>query len=475
MKIAEIILANKKILIADNNLDRNIDRDEINLFKAFLIINETINKGTDLTLESTVKNIDKIAELMISLKFSTSDIGIFDDVNQELLKLAYTTSYKFEKLIEFLNGNEENNFLIADLCKYFKQESIEELKKQVDYLIVQILLFRQNESYKFKVEDTKTEAFLDSLISDKIIEVEDFLNLRNFPLYKIENGIYAIINAFFVLDKFTTSIFFHLKDCYNKKHKKKKDDRTFFHFFNTEFSEKYLMKNLLDNIFSKKYQIKHEVLDTDKNEPDYYVRHNKDIYIFEYKTVLIAKDVKVSVNANKILKALEGKFLTNPNDGTRIGIGQILTHIEAISEYNFIYDTQIEKKKNYNFFPILLLSNRMLEIPGINHILNNWFKNNLSINNKNFNIKNLTVIDIDTLIFFEQHLKQSDKYFKNYLEEHIDKMNMSIKGYGNNLSDFENSIIKKITKKLSPFSSRFNVQDFDQKLFTDRFSYLVKD
>ena len=473
IKISEIILANKDILITNNTLEKNTDRDEISLFKAFLTINETINKSDNLSLESSTETVDKISEIMIALKFSTSDIGVYENIDIELLKLVYVTSYKFESLIDFLNEKEENKYLINELCSFFKQNSIIDLKKQVDFLIVQILRFRQNKSYKFKVEDSETIAFLDSLIAEQIEEDSDFLYLRNYPLYKMDKETYTIINAFFVLDKFTKSIKFLLKDCFNKKHNLNAKDRTFFNFYNKDFSENYLMKNVLNNIFVKKYFIKHEILDNNESEPDYYIRHNKDIFLFEYKDVLIAKDVKTSGDINKITKTLEGKFLINPSNGKRIGIGQIITHIEAISANNFNYDKQIEKNKSYNIYPILLLSDRALEIPGINHMLNKWFIENLNIENKYLNIKKLTIIDLDTLIFFEQYLKSKDINFKNLLDEHISKMSMSIKGYGKSYEEFEGNVKKKITKKIAPFSSRFRNEMFNQKIFVERFSHLV--
>ncbi|WP_052252197.1 hypothetical protein [Kaistella solincola] len=475
IKISEIILANKDILITNNSINEDPDRDEINLFKAFLLINETINKSDSLFLESSTENIDKISEIMIALKFSTSDIGVYENIDIELLKLAYVTSYKFESLIHFLKEKDENKYLIDELCSFFKQNSIDELKKQVDYLVVQIQLFRQTKSFKFKVNEPETIAFLDSLISEQIEEDLDFLHLRNYPLYKMDSETYTIINAFFVLDKFTKSIKFLLKECFNKKNGLKPSDRTFFNFYNKDFSENYLMKNVLNNIFSKKYFIKHEVLDTNESEPDYYIRHNKDIYLFEYKDVLIAKEVKTSSDINKIAKTLKGKFLINPNNGKRIGIGQIITHIEAISDNNFIYDKNITNNKFYNIYPILLLSDRTLEIPGINYMLNKWFSENLKIENKYLNIRKLTVIDLDTLIFFELYLKNKDKNFKKLLDEHISKMSMSIKSYGKSKLEYEANLLKKITQKLAPFSSRFQTGMFNQKLFIERFMHLVKE
>ena len=106
-------------------------------------------------------------------------------------------------------------------------------------------------------------------------------------------------------------------------------------------------------------------------------------------------------------------------------------------------------------------------------MLNKWFIENLNIENKYLNIKKLTIIDLDTLIFFEQYLKSKDINFKNLLDEHISKMSMSIKGYGKSYEEFEGNVKKKITKKIAPFSSRFRNEMFNQKIFVERFSHLV--
>lgn len=473
--ISELILANKNELILENILTEDKDRDELNLFKAFLVVNESLNKSKNLTLDSTIVNIDKIAEMMVSLKFSSSDFGVYENADVELLQLSYVTSYKFAELLKFLESDDGYKYLREELCKYFKQSNVDNLKKQVDYLLVQILLFRKNNSYKFLVEDSDTIEFFNSLISDQIIADEDFINIRNFPLYKIGNDTFSIINPFFVLDKFTKSVKFLLKECFNNHHNLQSNDRTFFSFYNNLFSEKFLMKNVLENIFSKKQFSKQEILVSDDKEPDYYIRHNKDIYIFEYKDVLFPKNIKSSGDIEKITKMLKGKFLVNPTTDKRIGIGQIINNIEAISNNSFAYDNNIILGKFYNIYPILLLSDRTLEIPGMNHIFNNWFKSNLNDINKNLTVKNLIIMDIDTLIFYQEYLKSKDKNFKNILDMHNDSMKMSIKGYGKNLLEFENNVNKKITKKLTPFSNKFSNDMFEIKKFVDRFAYLVSE
>lgn len=96
---------------------------------------------------------------------------------------------------------------------------------------------------------------------------------------------------------------------------------------------------------------------------------------------------------------MKKKFLVNPTDKKPIGIGQLINHIKAISENNFIYDENINLDKKHTIYPILLLSDRLLEIPGINYILNKWLRNNLPEIHKNLIVNGLVIIDIDTLIF----------------------------------------------------------------------------
>lgn len=473
--LSEAILSNKEILIINNTNEENPDEEELNLFKAFLVINEDINRNDNLTLDITEDSIEKIAEISVALKLSTADIGVYEDVNIELLKLAYVTSYKFEQLINFLKSNEEYKYLIEDLCEYFNQDAVEKLSAHVDFLLIQILCFKNNNSFKLRVEDEDSNNFLQSLTSSEIIVETDFLNLRNHPLYQIDEFTYSIVDPFFVLDKFTKSVKFILKESFNKKNNLNEKDRTFFNFYNKEFSEEYLMKKLLDDIFFKKYYIKQNDSSGNDKQPDYYYRYNNDIFIFEYKDVLIAKEIKTSGDIGQITDVLKKKFLVNPTDKKPIGIGQLINHIKAISENNFIYDENINLDKKHTIYPILLLSDRLLEIPGINYILNKWLRNNLPEIHKNLIVNGLVIIDIDTLIFFAEYLKRKDKNFKKLLEDHIKKMKMIAKGYGNTEREVYQTFNNKISKKLAPFSSRFSNSMFDEKLFIERFSYLIKE
>lgn len=298
--------------------------------------------------------------------------------------------------------------------------------------------------------------FLDVLASKQIITPEkDFINLRNYPLYKKGESTYMIIDPFFIMDKFTTSIKFILKEVYNKHNKLSDKSRDFFNFYNTKFSEEYLMKGVLDKIFCQKYFIKMKNTNIVKGKPDYYCRIDKRIYLFEYKDNLISKEIKVSDDIDKILDLLRRNYLIDTK-GKPIGIGQLVNHIKSINDRVFEYD-DVNNSKVYTVYPILILSNRMLEIPGVNYILNKWFKESVStLQIRKLVIKDLVVIDIDTFIFYQNNFKENIRVFQEQLDFHIKAMSNNHKGYGNNYEECEYNMRKKIEKKLEPISVRIS-------------------
>lgn len=306
------------------------------------------------------------------------------------------------------------------------------------------------------------------MASKGIIEDDDFINLRNYPLYQINENTFSIIDFFFVVDKFYKSVKFILKNSFNKHYNLSSKDRGFFDFFNTNFSEKFLMKRVLDNIFTKPYFIKKKSLQNKDNEPDYYIRHGKKVFLFENKDVLIAKEIKSSGDIEKINGVLKSKFLKVNNKP--IGIGQLVSSIGHIVEKEFEFDDYVNQQKNITIYPVLLVNDRIFEIPGINYRLNQWYseavKEKLGEDyNSNF-IKPLTLIDIDTLIFWTPYLVKKDSHFKNIIDNHLNKMS-SRKNLNNNNG---NSKIanESLTRIISPISSRFNNYQFPTELLIDK-------
>lgn len=486
LHLAEIILENREFFLNENPNDEDIDRDEINLFKAILLINESLNDYDIIISNSDKKNIEKAIDMMIAIKFSSYDLGMYDDMGFEILKLSVATIYKFKSLISFLQSEKKYNFILEELCKSFGQNSVEELINRVKFLVLKTnVIVREKDFVQFKISnnDTEIKNFFDSLCAENVIVDNDFLYLRNKPIYQLKDGTYAIINLFFVLDKFTNSIRFFIGKINNIEAKhleivKRLKNNT---FYSEDFSEKYLMKNLLDEIFYKKYFIKKKEIDGSNNEPDYYIRYNKDIFLFEYKDAYIDKNTKVSRDVTQIESELKNKFFETPK-GKAKGIKQLLKHIELINKDEFKYDDNLDiDKHSHTIYPILLLSHRLLEVPGINYIMNEWFKEELKNMNlkKGIIVKDLIVIDIDTLIYYKEYYRKKDRYFKDTLDEHIKKSNANYKGYGISENAIYNTSINKLEKKILPYSYRMgrdvfadtqirqNADEFIKKLFTE--------
>lgn len=467
LMLSEMILANRDSLL-ENNENENIDEDEINLFKAYLLINLEANQKQNFG--DAQDNIDRMAEMLITMSFSSADTGLFEDNDLEFAKLLYATVVKFEFLLEFVS-EEKNAYLGIALAKEFGQDNLYDLKYQVKLLVATLLRMKHLNSYILTPERDDHINFLNTLTNAEIDVSDDFTNLKKFPLYKINDTQFSIVDYFYLLDKFFKSVRFILKDAFIEHHGLKEKDTSFFAFYNTEFSEEVVMKIVLDDIFHWKYLVKRQEAATKDNEPDYYFRHNNRIYLFENKDVLVRADIKSSSDIEKIKKLLDKKFV---HDGDRhVGIGQLINSIEQIVNKQFPYDDYANSKNNLSIYPILLVSDRIFEIPGMNYLLNNRYnelvqerlgdKYNPSL------VKPLTFIDIDTFIFIAPHLKAKNRNFRDLLDRHHKAMKTRVVINNPNIKEAKIQASKGMFKQLSPISFRMDEYEFPMNLLVDKF------
>lgn len=468
LRLAEIILANRETLL-EENINNDKDADELNIFKAFLIINEEVNSKQNFG--DAEENIDKMADMLITMSFSSADIGLFSNTDLEFGKLLYATIVKFEYLLDFLKSKNDYKYLEDALCENFEEENVDSFAAQVKLLLGTILKMKFDNTYKLVPEKPEHIRFLNTLASAEIEESEDFTNLKNYPVYKIDDSTFSIIDYFFAVDKFFKSVRFILKDAYNTHHNLPKKDGSFFSFYNMEFSEEFLMKRVLDDIFHQKYIVKRQEAATRDNEPDYYARHNNRIYLFENKDILVAAGIKSSSDIDEINKLLKKKFL---KDGSRaVGIGQLVKSIEQIVNNEFPYDDYANQKNNLTIYPILLVSDRIFEIMGMNYILNQWYldlvKEKLGENYNPSLIRDLTFIDMDTLVYWLPNLEKKDRNFRDIIDSH----HKAMKKVANiDTPDIQEGMMranKSFYNRLSPISNRFSEYKFPINLLVNKF------
>ena len=453
LKLAEIILSNKAIL---NNKLASIDDDELNLFKAFLVINSQLN-GIQKLDNLDADNFEKLVDISLVFKFPESDLALFENDDWEFLKLVYSTIHKVEELFKFLNSNPEFEELKKQFLNSFKTNDEEDFLYQMKYLFGQLLSSKMAKSYIFKITDATSADFLKSMTSENIEIDEDFTHLKDNPIYFLDKDLFSIVNYFFAVDKFYRSTKFKLKEIYETIEPLKKKYGNFFGFFNKYFSEDFLMKNLLNDVFDKKYYIKKPERENELDgEPDYYVRHNNTVFLFENKDVLIAKAIKSSANIEDINSVLQSKFV---KDGNKVvGIGQLVNSIQEIQEKKFRFDDYVNSKNSLEIYPILLIQDRIFQSPGVNYRLNNWYreiaKNQLANKYNPTNIKGLTVIDIDTLIVWAPYLKEKDKHFKEIINDHLHRMQTIKKVDTNNVQVGIYRAKRNLTERIGAISTR---------------------
>ena len=274
--IFEEIIANRKQLLDENTLRRDTDRDELNIFKSILCVNQSLNEKEEKITLPNESNMSQIAQAYITLNFPTADLGLYDDIKKELHNLLYASFYKLKELINFLEQGKYNNYL-DEIYNNFNVANQKELLTRVAELYVNVVMNVGKYGF-FEVEDYDQQNFLDSLIAKKIKVEDDFINIRNYPVYKKTDGTYIVLNPFFIMDKFTISLKFFLAKFFGNN-----IQGEFSNFYNKDFSEKFLMYNLFDSIFDYKYFVKKKTFGEEEvdDEPDYYFRYNNKIFIFE--------------------------------------------------------------------------------------------------------------------------------------------------------------------------------------------------
>lgn len=448
LKLSELILSNIEKFTMDGDKSSN---SELNLFKAFLVLN---SRFTEYNHDfQTNQNKESFINFIVLQGFQLSEISMFEDDKNEFVKLIYATIYKVESLLKFLS-NKDLELTKAEFIKSYGLNSEEDFLYNMKYFFATLFIAKLNNQFIFTSQNLSCFDLIKNIAATKITEDEDFTELKKTPIYFIDENRFSIVNFYFAVDLFYRSAKFRLQEIFKDNEIKIEN---FFSFYNKEFSENFLMKNLLDTIFSKKFYTKKiEYESEEKNEPDYYLNYNNTLLIFENKDVLISKSIKSANDIETIENFLKERFLQSKKKG--VGIKQLVNSIEFIYNQNFKFDNTIKYNHKIEIFPILLVHDRVFESMGINYKLNNWFIEELHLRNikcnEKFKIHSLTLMDIDTLILWNHNIKDNFKILKDLLIAHTKQLNeLPKKSYNNpkHFTDYLQRLLRPISARETPF------------------------
>lgn len=447
---------------------------ERNLFKAYLLLNDENSEKDKIASESVKKVVKEnyLSELVFSISFAYFDLTNYN-LHQELVHQFY----KSILLFEFLESDKNTNELLKTFLDEFKCESWQEFLKLLLTIVLPPLknkseghteiIFEKEKDYDFEYHCSFIEKLCVS--ENEILAEYDYITLRSKPVYKFDEGKYRIIFDLFVCQLLHLGLYFKLSETNNNLHEKAKvpDFRNLYTF---NFSEKHLSYHILQRIFSHRNWIKYSGQELDDAKivapPDYYVRNGNKVLLFESKDVLINAKIKASKDYVAYESELKKKFYLT-HSGSKIkkkAILQLLNSIESLLDQKNHLDVNY-KPKNLRFYPVLLTHSSQFDTPGLNNILNKWFLGELNKIEKKRDLKlkvmPLTIINIDSLIYFEDHLKDKIDLFEVIVQYHVYITFNKKKKYKSELHVRESK-----EKTLIPFSTFFFNYMRDKKLLT---------
>jgi hypothetical protein len=447
---------------------------ERNLFKAYLLLNDENSEKDNIALKSVKKIVKEnyLPELVFSISFAYFDLTNYN-LHQELINQFY----KSILLFEFLESNEKTHKLLEAFLLEFDCKSWQEFLKLLLTLVLPTLMKTKEGHTEIIFEKDKDCdfdyhcSFIEKLcIGDNEVLAEyDYISLRSKPVYKFGEGKYRIIFDLFTCQLLHLGLYFKLSEINNSLTKENKVS-SFRNLYTFNFSEKHLVYHILSRIFSRKKWIKYTGQELDDAKviapTDYYVRNGNKVLLFESKEVLVDAKIKTSKNYELYETVLKEKFYFAKSDVIikKKAILQLLNFIEILLDQRNTLDSNY-KSQNLRFYPILLTHSSQFDTLGLNKILNKWFLEELIGIEKKRDIKikvfPLTIINIDSLIYFEDHFRDTVDLYTVIEEYHRFTTFEEKKKYN---SEVQLRISKE--KMLIPFSTYFFNYMRDRKMLT---------
>ena len=293
----------------------------------------------------------------------------------------------------------------------------------------------------------------------------DYRTFRSHPLVRVDSGKYLIYSLHLLLERLYSSLFFDIKDGFKNA----------FAFYNKEFVERRLFQPAALAALSKhtsfflptKHDVEELTVPTEIDEqPDFYIREDYNIILFECKAIRIKGEVKDKSDITELLDLLKQKLYqsTKNTDKSRkekkkpedLGVKQLVNQMKLIDDDDFELDKNIPDEVAY--YPVLVLEDTHLVIPGISGIINSWYKDLIDKELPNQMCHPVVVMSINTLIWHKQAFARFGFHtiFDNYFSKAAKYKEDGIHWSFNPLADFDTFINEHYRISKSERQNMFN-------------------
>jgi hypothetical protein len=288
----------------------------------------------------------------------------------------------------------------------------------------------------YDIEVVKDEHYsssivhLDGLTVDDGSDVTDydFRSLRARPLLKLREGVYRIISPLFVVESVYKGLYFRLRDINEHMAEQKIGDLK--GYLGIAFAERVLLYTVLEVVFKKSdFKISGQQM-TDLSidgAPDYYARNGNDVFVVECKDVLLAANVKQSGDYQKCEAILKERLYFKSNGGreTPKAIRQLAKNVRNILSGDIRADVKLDPYE-INVYPLLVLHDRQFNVAGLNQIIRQWFRAEMTELAKDRlpvgRVRDVIVLDIDSLILYQDHFATAQLNLAGLTDDYLQRI-----------------------------------------------------
>jgi hypothetical protein len=461
--LAELALENYNDLEMVSDLSPD---QQLRLFKAYLYcsqlwINKQIFRGED---RSTPEGLSR---LYIKLKFPHDEIRKLKDFRIQFVKAVFLFKFLeknpiFKEFLDVFHAEHNvsswneylSNLLSVYIRKFDEQKTPSVLEVADEHKITQEFL-RQ-----FCVNPTGFQA------------TNDFLGLREKPVFELHPNEFLFLNLNFLVDKFFQGIQFVLAKALikNKSLYKGKEIKRFDQFksiYGEELSEKGLLYSIMDYVFANSGYIRFDgqalTAKLGGGSADYYLRDKNDVVLVEYKDILVNASTKHSYDFVLIKEEIFKKLVSNQVSSDK-GVTQLVNGIERYrkGEYQKVDpDAAIDSI----IYPVLIITDDTLNIAGVNFILNKEFQRLLAERGLDAaRITDLTIVHFDTFLLLQDYIRSAKVSFIECLKEY-NAMRRNPKNLTEAVAEFSEFMRYKMRSE----------RDFTPKLLRDEVRGMIKD
>lgn len=417
-----MLLLISRLLACYNGRNEELTQDDrSNLFLAYMICCDE-RLAMNQKLPNNKMKAEEFVESYMPECLKTHNVEAPRDYRLLMIKC-------YMLLIEFPKVNNRFAQYVDEFCK---ERDIPNAKYYLDKIFLTFLEMRKKDFSNCRMaigENQKDiSRFYDSLTLDPSHYQHDmdFLIMKEKPLIKTGPNIYNFMFMKMFLDKAYTGLLFDMKDALVKRGVL---DPTMGYanlrsFLGEEFSERFFFYALMKRCFGLNYvNYSGEELEKTlgKGMPDYYLRRQNRVFVFECKDVQLAAKKKLSGDYETIKKAIFEKYVAN-SKGHAKGIGQ-LANVIVEKLPSILREVDKSTPNSVIFvYPVIVYFDDCFDVEGPNYLLNKEFQRIIAEKKvtADYEVKDVVMVNIEQLMGLENFFANEKLNLANLINSYIE-------------------------------------------------------